>query len=377
HELYGEYAQDHKPIVDQEEAVGHSVRAGYLYSGVADVAALTGDEDYVHAIDRIWENVVSKKLYLTGGIGASRHGEAFSQNYDLPNATAYTETCAAIANMMWNHRLFLLKGESKYMDVFERILYNGFLAGISMEGNTFFYPNPLEFDGKYAFNQGAPGRSPWFNCSCCPVNIVRTIPSIPGYIYGIRNREVFINLFINSKTGLEIKGKSFEIEQTTNYPWDGKVSFTISALQKFTATIKVRIPGWAGNQVIHSNLYSYKNEIEENIKIRINGEEADYPLENGYLVVRRKWGNGDVIELDIPMPVRKVLSNNKVEEDRNKLALERGPLVYCAEGIDNKGKVFNLLLEKETEFDSEYDPDLLNGVTIIKGKSRVTGNLKQ
>ncbi len=377
HELYGESAQDHKPVVDQEEAVGHSVRAGYLYSGVADVAALTGDEDYVQAIGRIWENVVSKKLYLTGGIGASRHGEAFSQNYDLPNATAYTETCAAIANMMWNHRLFLLKGESKYMDVFERILYNGFLAGISMEGNTFFYPNPLEFDEKYAFNQGALGRSPWFNCSCCPVNIVRTIPSIPGYIYGIGNREVFINLFINSKTGLEIKGKSFEIEQNTNYPWDGKVSFTISALQKFTATIKVRIPGWARNQVIPGNLYSYKNEIEENIKIRINGEEADYPLENSYLVIRRKWGNSDVIELDIPMPVRKVLSNDKVEADRNKLALERGPLVYCAEGIDNKGKVLNLLLEKETEFDSEYDPDLLNGVTIIKGKSRVTGNLKQ
>jgi DUF1680 family protein len=377
HELYGEYAQDHKPVVEQDEAVGHSVRAGYLYSGVADVAALTGDIEYVKAIDRIWENVVSKKIYLTGGIGASRHGEAFSQNYDLPNTTAYTETCAAIANMMWNHRLFLLKGESKYMDVFERILYNGFLAGISMEGNTFFYPNPLEFDGKYAFNQGALGRSPWFNCSCCPVNIVRTIPSIPGYIYGIRKNEVFINLFINSKTTLEIKEEILEIEQNTNYPWNGKVKFTISTPKKLSATFKIRIPGWARNQVLQSDLYTYYNEKEENIKIKLNGEEADFPLEEGYIILRRRWQNGDIIELDIPMSVRKVLSHEKVEGNRGKLALERGPFVYCAEAIDNNGKVLNLLFEKDAEFSSEYSHDMLNGVTIIKGSSRVLRDFTQ
>lgn len=223
HELYGKYAQDHEPVLQQGEAVGHAVRAGYLYSGVADVAALTGEDTYVQAIDRIWMNVVSKKLYLTGGIGSSRRGEAFGSNYELPNATAYNETCAAIANMLWNHRLFLLKGDSKYMDVFERTLYNGFLAGVSMEGDTFFYPNPLEFDGVYTFNQGSVGRKPWFDCSCCPVNVVRMIPSLPGYIYAVREHEVFVNLYINSQASLQVAGTPLTITQQSQYPWNGTI----------------------------------------------------------------------------------------------------------------------------------------------------------
>ena len=374
HELYGEYAQDHKPVIEQEKAVGHSVRAGYLYSGMADVAALTGDEQYVEALDKLWDNVVSKKLYLTGGIGASRHGEAFSEEYDLPNATAYTETCAAIANMLWNHRMFLLKGDSKYMDVFERILYNGFLAGISLEGNTFFYPNPLEFDGKYAFNQGAVCRSPWFNCSCCPVNIVRTIPSLPGYIYGIKEDNIYINLFINSLSSLVVRGKEFILTQETNYPWDGRVRITVSEVKRLPASFKIRIPGWAGNQPVPGDLYNYYQESKNKVMISVNGQESDLSLENGYAVISRTWKDGDVIELDIPLNARKVISNYQVEENRGKIAIERGPLVYAIEGIDNNENVFNLLFDKDGVYNAEHHHDILGGISIINGTARIKGD---
>jgi DUF1680 family protein len=371
HELYGMYYQDHKPVIEQNEAVGHSVRAGYLYSGMADVAALTGDEDYIRALDKIWENVVTKKLYITGGIGASRRGEAFGGNYELPNADAYAETCAAIANMLWNHRMFLLKGESKYMDVFERIMYNGFLAGISFEGNTFFYPNPLEFDGKQKFNQGAVCRSPWFNCSCCPVNIVRTIPSLPGYIYAINGNDLYINLFMNSEASLNAGGKDFTIIQETEYPWDGKVKFRISSSHSFPASFHIRIPGWAKNKPVPGDLYRYAKKSKVRSTLLVNGKERDYPVDNGYIVVSKIWKDRDFVELNLPMPVRKVLANRKVIEDRNKLALERGPVVYAAEAVDNKGRVLNLLLDKSQTFTAEFQPGILQGVTLIKGKAKV------
>ena len=370
HELYGSYAQDHKPVLQQEEAVGHAVRAGYLYSGVADVAALTGDAAYVQAIDQIWSNVVSKKLYLTGGIGASRRGEAFGKNHELPNATSYNETCAAIANMLWNHRLFLLKGEAKYMDVFERTLYNGFLAGVSMEGNTFFYPNPLEFDGVYTFNQGAVSRKPWFDCSCCPVNVVRMMPSLPGYIYGVREDEVFVNLFINSRATLQLGETGVMITQQSQYPWDGRILLTVDPENSTGMTIKLRIPGWARNEVVPSKLYQYSEDSALPTRILISGEAVEYAVEKGYAVLKRNWNEGDQIELQIPMPIRKVLTDEKVEANRGRLALERGPVVYCAEGIDNEGKVLNLLLEEDAELQADYATDLLNGVSVIRGIAR-------
>ncbi len=374
HELYGMYYQDHKPVVEQDEAVGHSVRAGYLYSAMADVAALTGDKDYISALDKIWENVVTKKLYLTGGIGASRRGEAFGGNYDLPNADAYAETCAAIANMLWNHRMFLLKGESKYMDVFERVLYNGFLAGISSEGNTFFYPNPLEFDGKQKFNQGAVCRSPWFNCSCCPVNIVRTIPSLPGYIYAMNGDDLYINLFMNSEASLNKTGKKFTIIQETEYPWDGKVKIRVSTRQNFMASLHIRIPGWVKNEPVPGDLYRYAEKSRNRPTLLVNGKERDYPVDKGYIVVTKIWKDSDLLELTLPMPVRKVLANRKVAEDRDKIALERGPLVYAAEAIDNNGRVLNLMLDKSRTFTAKYEPGLLGGVAVVKGEAKVINN---
>lgn len=371
HKLYGMYYQDHIPVIEQDEAVGHSVRAGYLYSGMADVAALTGDQDYIKALDKIWENVVTKKLYITGGIGASRRGEAFGRNYELPNADAYAETCAAIANMLWNHRMFLLKGESKYMDVFERTLYNGFLAGISSEGNTFFYPNPLEFDGKQKFNQGAVCRSPWFNCSCCPVNIVRTIPSLPGYIYALDGNDLYINLFINSKASLKIEEKGFSITQETEYPWEGTIRFRIQTRKSFQASFHIRIPGWARNKPVPGDLYRYAEKNRTRPTLLVNAKERDYPVDKGYIVISKIWRNGDNITLNLPMPVRKVLANRKVIEDRNKMALERGPIVFAAEAVDNNGRVLNLLLDKSQTFTTKFDSGLLQGVPVARGKARV------
>ena len=262
HELYGKYSQDHKPFVDQRNAVGHSVRAGYLYAGVTDVAAITGSNQYNNSLFSIWSDIVEHKTYLTGGIGSEPHIEGFGPDYQLPNATAYTETCAAISMMLWNHRLFLLTGDVKYMDVFERTLFNGFLPGISLEGDTYFYPNPLESDGIYEFNHGMIKRSPWFDTSCCPVNIVRILPSLSGYIYSIKDQDIFINLFIGNTAELDLNGKKIKLNQSTKYPWDGKVKFSIEeADDDLFSGLKIRIPGWVRNEVLPGDLYSYLNKI--------------------------------------------------------------------------------------------------------------------
>ncbi len=368
HKLFGAQIQDHKPVVEQAEAVGHAVRAGYLYAGIADIAALTGEQKYIQAINRIWANFVTKKIYITGGAGASRHGESFGENYQLPNASAYNETCAAIASMLFNHRLFLLHGDAKYMDVFERTLYNGFLAGISMEGNTFFYPNPLEFDGNYRFNQGKSTRSPWFDCSCCPVNVVRIIPSIPGYIYGTRKDDLFVNLYIESSGKIRLDNKEVRIEQKTNYPWNGNIVITLNPETSASFNLYLRIPIWAQNQPLPGDLYSYAQKKGDLVKIKINDQEQPISLEKGYVKLSRKWKAGDKIELNLPMPVRKVISHELVKENENRMALERGPLVYCAEGIDNYNNVLNMLLSKEQVFAIEEKPSLLGGITIINGQ---------
>jgi DUF1680 family protein len=370
HKLYGSYSQDHKLVVEQDEAVGHAVRAVYMYSAMTDIAAIMNDASYRAAVEKIWDNVVSKKLYITGGIGARHQGESFGDNYELPNLTAYNETCAAIGNIYWNYRMFLLTGDAKYIDVLERTLYNGMISGVSLEGNTFFYPNCLESDGKYKFNMGSLTRQPWFDCSCCPTNAMRFIPSVPGYIYACRDDSLYVNLFISSKTKVEMNKTNVEIIQQTNYPWDGKVTIKVNPQTSETFAVNVRIPGWAQGKPVPSDLYHYLKENPEEITLKLNGELIGTYMKNGFVVFEGKWSQGDVIELNLPMPIRRVVANEKVKADLNKVALVRGPIVFCAEGIDNDGKVLDMVIPDETELQAEYQANLLGGVTVITGNVR-------
>jgi len=368
--VYGHYCQDHVPVVEQDEAVGHAVRAGYLYAGVADVAALTSDKDYLKAIDRIWDNIVSKKMHLTGGIGASRHGEAFGKNYELPNKTAYLETCAAIANALFNHRMFLLHGDGKYIDVLERIIYNGFLSGISLSGDRFFYPNPLASDGKYKFNQGSTVRNPWFGCSCCPVNIVRFIPSIAGYIYAVRDDSIYVNLFIGGSGRVAADGGEVKLTQETSYPWDGKVKITIDPGKPRSFELCIRIPGWVEGRPVPSDLYRYVPVSGRDHRISLNGKAVGSGASRGYAVIRRKWTPGDVVEIDFPMMINRVLSHENVEANKGRVAIERGPIVYCAEGADHDGHIMDLFLPDNAGMRAEHRAGLLGGVTVIRATAK-------
>ncbi|MFW6124301.1 MAG: glycoside hydrolase family 127 protein [Acidobacteriota bacterium] len=359
------YLQAHKPVVEQEEAIGHAVRAAYMYSGMADVAALTGDEDYIQAIDRIWENVVSKKIYITGGIGASRKGEAFGENYGLPNKTAYNETCAAIGNIFWNHRLFLLHGHAQYIDVLERTLYNGFLSGISLSGDKFFYPNPLESDGEFKFNQGEATRKEWFDCACCPGNIARFLPSFPGYVYSHTDDSIFVNLFVGDKGVFSLGKNKVKVTQETHYPWEGNIKITLEPEKSEKFTVYIRIPGWARNEPIPSDLYSFADTLEKEPGLKVNHEEVDMVLEKGYAKIIRTWKKRDVIELYLPMPVRKITAHEKMKEDRGKIAFQRGPLVFCFEGVDNEGHVLDRVVEMEAPIQVEFRSDLLHGIHAL------------
>lgn len=364
----GSYWQDHKPVVDQDEAIGHAVRAGYLYAAIADVAALTGDEKYLHAVDKIWENMLSKKYYIQGGIGAVPGGERFGDNYELPNTTAYNETCASIANVYWNHRMFLLHGDSKYIDVLERTLYNGLISGVAMDGKSFFYSNAMQVKNTFSHSALEPERAGWFDCSCCPTNVARLIPSIPGYTYAQKDDNLYVNLFVNSNATVQIHGKPLNIIQQNNYPWDGGLKFTINPKSTDNFNLLIRIPGWAQNEVVPSDLYSFQNPLEKKATIKINGQPVEYTIEKGYAVLKKAWKKGDVVEVTLPMDVRKVVANEKVKDDVGKLALQRGPLVYCAEWADNDGKVSNMIMPATTAFATEFKPDLLNGVTIVRSE---------
>ena len=370
------YSQDQAPVIQQDEAVGHAVRAGYLYSGVADVAAITGNKDYINAIDKIWDNMVSKKFYITGGIGALHEGEAFGENYELPNLTAYNETCAAIANVYWNYRMFLLHGDSKYIDVLERSLYNNVISGVGLDGKTFFYPNPLTCDAKYMFNEGGSlTRQPWFNCSCCPTNLCRFLPSVPGYIYAQKQDNIYINLFVASATKINLNAKtSVELSQQTKYPWDGNVKITIKPQKKSLFAVCLRIPGWVRNQPVPSNLYSYINPVKETISIKVNGQNTDYKTENGYAIINREWKQGDVIEYLLPMNIHRVEANPNVEADVNKVALERGPIVYCLEGVDNNDMSGNLILPDDVHLLTNFEKNKLSGVVVITGEEIVSNS---
>lgn len=354
-----EYSQAHKPVVEQDEAVGHAVRAAYMYAGMADVAALTGDTSYVHAIDRIWDNIVSKKLYITGGIGATNQGEAFGKNYELPNMSAYCETCAAIGNVYVNYRLFLLHGDAKYYDVLERTLYNGLISGVSLDGGGFFYPNPLESMGQHQ-------RQPWFGCACCPSNICRFIPSLPGYVYAVKDNQVYVNLFMGNEAELKVGGKKVILHQETRYPWDGHVTLTVDKNAAGTFAMKIRIPGWVRNQVVPSDLYTYSDGKRPGYSVKVNGEAVTSALEQGYFTIERKWKKGDRVELQLDMEVRTVKANGKVEADRGRMAVERGPIVYCAEWPDNSFNVLSLLMNQHPQFEVVERPDLLYGLNQIK-----------
>ncbi|MFC1724175.1 beta-L-arabinofuranosidase domain-containing protein [candidate division KSB1 bacterium] len=363
-ELGGEYNQDHKPVIEQDEAVGHAVRASYMFAGMADVAALTGDSDYIRAIRGLWENVVKRKLYITGGIGATGSGEAFAKNYELPNMSAYNETCASIGNVYWNHRLFLLHGESKYIDVLERTLYNALLSGISLDGKHFFYPNPLESVGQHE-------RSEWFGCACCPGNVTRFIASVPGYVYGYTDKEIYVNLYISNEADIKSDARKLKIRQQTGFPWNGNVRILIDPEKendKFS--LLLRIPGWAQNSPVAGDLYSFLDNHDSEIELKVNGEKITVEMRNGYAVIEKKWKSGDEIELMIPMQIKRITANEKVEADRGKTALQRGPFVFCAEWPDNKdGHVRNIMLPDENELETEFRENLFNGVQVITGRA--------
>ena len=354
-----EYSQSHKPVVKQDEAVGHAVRAAYMYTGMADVAALAGDTAYIHAIDRIWSNIVNKKLYITGGIGATGNGEAFGKNYELPNMSAYCETCAAIGNVYMNYRLFLLHGEAKYFDVLERSLYNGLISGVSLDGGGFFYPNPLESIGQHQ-------RQPWFGCACCPSNICRFIPSVPGYIYAVHNSDVYVNLFMANHSNLSVNGKTVELKQSTNYPWTGDVNLEVSPKGKQDFTLKIRVPGWVQNSVVPGNLYSYTDKKTLGYTVKVNGKVVESAIEKGYFSINRAWKKGDKVEVHFDMEARTVKANPAVEADRGKIAVERGPIVYCAEWPDNDFNIFSILLNKKPTFKVESKQDMLFGINTIQ-----------
>lgn len=351
------YSQAHKPVLEQDEAVGHAVRATYMYAGMADVAAITGDSSYIKAVDRIWENIVGKKIYITGGIGARHAGEAFGDNYELPNLSAYNETCAAIGNVYVNYRLFLLHGDAKYFDVLERTLYNGLISGVSLDGGSFFYPNPLASTGGYS-------RKPWFGCACCPSNICRFIPSLPGYVYAVKDDQVYVNLFLSNRAELKVNRKKLVLEQETGYPWNGDIRIRV-AQGNLPFTMHLRIPGWVRGAVLPSDLYRYADGQELGYTVTVNGEPVAGELQKGYLLIDRKWKKGDVVEVNFDMKPRIVKANGKVEADRGRVAVERGPLVYCAEWPDNDFNVHNILLNQHPAFQVEERPDLLYGIHEI------------
>jgi len=360
HRLYGGYSQDHLPVREQTTSVGHAVRAAYMYSAMADIAALLNERGYFRALEKIWQDVVGTKLYITGGIGAAGGHEGFAGPYELPNLVAYCETCAGIANVLWNYRMYLLTGDAKYIDVLERTLYNNVLDGVSLDGTRFFYPNPLESDGRHA-------RSPWFGCACCPPNVARLLPQVPGFVYATRPGRLYVALYMASKATVKVDGQQVKIEQQTQYPWDGKVTLVLHPEkdgQRFA--LLLRIPGWARNQAIPSDLYWFADNPKGKVTIKVNGRPVPLRFRKGFAVIRRVWKKEDRVELRLPMSVRRVLAHPNVQADRGRVALQRGPIVYCVEWPDVEGgSVASLVLPDGAQIIDKYEPDLLNGVVTL------------
>ncbi|GAB6395161.1 MAG: Beta-L-arabinofuranosidase/glycoside hydrolase family 127 protein [Bacteroidales bacterium] len=364
------YSQDHKPVLQQEEIVGHAVRAGYLYSGVVDVATLTHDTDYLHAVTRIWNNMANKKLYITGGIGSRSQGEGFGPEYELHNHTNYCETCASIANVYWNQRMFLATGEAKYADVLERALYNGVLSGVSLSGDRFFYDNLLASNGKEE-------RQPWFGCACCPGNITRFMASVPKYMYAVRENNLFVNLYAASRADITLAGVPVELTQTTDYPWDGTITFTVNPQAKNSFILKLRIPGWATDRPIPgSDLYTFTSPlIRTPYSLSVNGKTAHFKEKNGYITIDREWQAGDKVEVSFPMPPRYIKARPEVKADRGRLAIQRGPIVYCLEGIDQPDRhVFNKYISGNETLEYAFEPTKLNGIVELSGAAQEVAN---
>ncbi len=361
----GSYWQDHKPVVAQTEAVGHAVRAEYLYSAMADVAALTNDQQLLTAVDSIWNNMASRKIYVTGGTGAVPGGERFGKNYELPNATAYNETCASVANIYWNQRMFQLHGHAKYADLIEKVLYNGLLSGVGLDGKSFFYSNAMQIKNSASFAQTEPARAGWFECSCCPTNLARLFPSLPGYVYGQNGKDIYVNLFVSGSADLVVQKKPVRLTQTNNYPWNGDLKFTVDQAATSDFNLLVRIPGWAREEAIPSDLYRFAQPSAAKVGIRVNGKRVEYKLQNGYAVLARKWKKNDVVEVSLPMETRTVVAHPSVQDNVGKVALQRGPVIYCAEWKDNNGKATNIIVPAGTAFTSAFKPDMLNGITEL------------
>lgn len=353
------YAQDVVPVRQQKEITGHAVRAMYLYTGAADVAALTGDEGYMKAMNTVWEDVVHRNMFLTGGIGSSGRNEGFSIDYDLPNEQAYCETCASVGMVFWNQRMNLMTGDSKFIDVLERSLYNGARDGLSLSGDRFFYGNPLASRGQHF-------RREWFGTACCPANIARLVASVGDYIYSASSDGLWVNLFIGSQTSVKFGKNDVPVKMETNYPWDGTVRLTVDPKSKTKFSLYVRIPGWANGEAVPGGLYQFVDKAPKPYTLSLNGKPVTYTLDKGYAVINREWRKGDQLVLDLPMDVKQVVARAEVSQDDDRVALQRGPLVYCVEGADNDNQAWNIIVPEKTTFTAAHRTDLLEGVTTIQ-----------
>lgn len=319
----------------------------YLYSGAADVASRTEDQDLIDAMARLWQNVALRKMYITGGIGVQTHNEGFSSEYHLPNDDAYCETCASIGMALWNHRLNLLHGDARYADVLERVMYNGILAGVSLDGQRFFYVNPMSSQGKHH-------REPFFGCACCPTNVVRFVPSMPGYVYATDDQGIYVNLFVAGEAQLSFGDACVGIKAATQYPWDGKVRLTLDPMQAQRFDVRLRIPEWC-----------------DNASVSVNGHtQAGLTIRKGYARLSRRWQGGDVIELNLPMAIQRIEAHPRVKAGVGRVALQRGPIVYCFEAVDTPHGVQDIVLGKDPAFKAEQRKDLLGGVTVIRGRDQ-------
>ena len=351
HKLYGTFCQDHKPIREQDEAVGHCVRAMYFYSGVTDLAMITGDQGYIAALEKLWQDIVTRKMYITGSIGVQHHGEGFAKPYLLPNYDAYCETCAAIGMVFWNHRMMLLKGEGRFADIVERNLYNGLMSAVSLDGMKCFYVNPLA-------SKGNQHRSPWHGCSCCPTNMVRFLPALGQYIYAASaaGDAIYVAQYVAGSGVVALKDGKVKLTQKTRYPWDGGVQIAVEPQGVADFAVCVRIPGWC-----------------EGATVKLNGQAIEAKPDKGFLAIRRTWKAGDVVELDLPMPIRQVASDPNVQENVGRLAIQRGPVVYCLEGCDHPTSVSQIAIPKGAKLEAKIEPDLLGGVVVIRGQGMRQG----
>jgi DUF1680 family protein len=355
------YDQNDVPFENQKKVQGHAVRAMYLYTGVADVTAAKNETRYLPALFSIWDNLVGKNMYITGGIGSSGHNEGFTKDYDLPNESAYCETCASVGMILWNQRMNLMTGESKYFDVLERSLYNGALAGLSLSGDKFFYGNPLSSEGDYS-------RSEWFGCACCPSNIARLVASVGNYIYATSPDAIYVNLFISSNTLITAGKNKIALSQKGNYPWDGNTIINVSPDQKIKRKLVVRIPGWAVNQPVPGDAYSFLQPEKPTLSIKLNNQEVNYTMDKGYAVIEREWKKGDEIAISLPMNIERVIANDNIQADNGLTALQRGPLVYCLEHADNNGKTMNVILPDRASLSASFSSALLGGIMVINSK---------